>query len=240
MTYIDMGNDLVNILHLKEALVGIKFLEDIKGYENYEAGQRLTYCQFLMKARKGKKLLASGDNIACANGASALGFRPVPEKLLSGDFLATLGTFTRKGAEMTMKLMPRLELNKYKAVAVAPLEKVDYIPDVIVIESSPEPLMWLALATIYEEGGRLNFNSSISNGTCVDITVVPFLEKKLNVTLGCYGCRNATDIPDEHLLAGFPGDQLETMVYALKCLQKKAMPRTKEKRAFNRLKNFSK
>jgi len=207
---------MLNYKELSEKLTNILCLE-------------YTFCQFLMKAREGGKLLATGNNIACANGVSALGFQPVPEKLMTGEFLAYLGTFEKEAAKRTMEAMPRFELNKYSAIALSPLAEVDFEPDIVVIESKPEHLMWLSLAAIYQEGGRLNFSSSISNGTCVDVTVVPHLTQEINVSLGCYGCRNATSIPDENLLAGFPGNQLEAIVHSL------TMPRTRGKKAYKRL-----
>ena len=132
-------------------------------------------------------------------------------------------------------MVPRFSQKQFSGIALAPLPEVDFAPDIIVLETVPEHLMWLALATIHGNGGRLEFTSSISNGTCVDTTVVPFLSQKLNVSLGCYGCRNATSIPDENLLAGFPGDQVQDILDSLQIISEKAMPRTREKRAYARL-----
>lgn len=235
MDYISISERLKNLLNLKDEAVGLKMLKDNTGLAGYSSDKKYTFCQFIMKAREGDKLLATADNVACANGSSALGFIPVPEKLLSGEFLFRLGTFQQEGAQKTMELMPRFEYKRFSGIALAPLSKVDFDPDIIVLETVPEHLMWLALATIYQKGGRLEFSSSISNGTCVDTTVVPYLTDKLNVTLGCYGCRNATSIPDENLLAGFPGSQIQEILANLESISEKAMPRTREKRAYSRL-----
>jgi len=233
--YKKLSEKLTDILGLEQQPVGVLFIEGDERPAGYSADKKYTFCQFLMKARAGEKLLAGPDNITCANGASALGFMEVPDRLRTGDFLEYLGTFTKEGARRTMEEMPRIELNRYSCIALAPLSQADFDPDVIVLETMPEHLMWLSLAALYEEGGRLNFSSSISNGTCVDVTAVPHLTQKLNVSLGCYGCRNATLIPDTCLLAGFPGSHLERLVVSLKAIKEKAMPRTREKRAFSRL-----
>ena len=235
MDYRLLSEKLKEILCLKNEAVGLKLLADNTLVSGYSSDQKYTFCQFIMKAREGRKLLATADNIACANGASALGFIPVPEKLLNGAFLSQLGSFQEEGAQVTMKLMPRLEQKQFTGIALAPLPSVDFDPDVIIIETVPEHLMWLALAAIHQNGGRHEFTSSISNGICVDATVVPFQQQKLNVSLGCYGCRNATNIPDENLVAGFPGSQLPDILEALENISEKAMPRTREKKAYNRL-----
>lgn len=235
MDYTSMSERLKNILDLKHEAVGLKLLQDNTTLKGYSSEKKYTFCQFIMKAREGERLLATADNVACANGSSALGFIPLPEKLINGEFLFRLGTFQQEGARRTMELMPRFEYRQFSGIALAPLCKIDYDPDIIVLETVPEHLMWLALATIHKKGGRLEFSSSISNGTCVDTTVVPYLTGKLNVTLGCYGCRNATDIPDENLLAGFPGNQIKEILDSLEVIREKAMPRTREKRAYSRL-----
>lgn len=235
MDYKAASETLKNILGTKNEAVGIKLLSDNASMPGYDSENKYTFCQFIMKAREGHKLLATGENIACANGCSALGFMPVAEKLLNGEFLEQLGSFKKEGAQKAMAMMPRFEQNRFSGVALAPLSQVDFDPDIIILETLPEHLMWLALATIHKNGGRLEFSTSISNGTCVDTTVVPYLTQKLNVTLGCYGCRNATDIPDENLLAGFPGDQLGDILDSLQAISEKAMPRTREKRAYARL-----
>ncbi|MGI6550651.1 MAG: DUF169 domain-containing protein [Syntrophomonadales bacterium] len=236
MDYKSLSEKLIAVLGLDSQPAGIKLLNDNKlpGYDN---SHKLTFCQFVMKAREGKKLLVTSENIACANGGSALGLLPVPEKLLNGELMHKLGTFEAKGARKSMELLPRFRQNQFSGIAVAPLADVDYDPDIVSLQTKPEHLMWLSLATIYQEGGRLQFSSSVSNGTCVDTLVVPYLTQKLNVCLGCYGCRNATNIPDEHLLAGFPGNQLESIVDVLDKLSEKAMPRTRAKKAYARLVN---
>lgn len=235
MDYSQLDKELNRILGLDRPAVAIKFLTEEKNLESYDTSKQYTFCQFIMKAREGQKLMATGDNIACANGASALGFKLVPEKIINGDFLASLGTFTKEGARKTMQAMPRFELNRYSAIALSPLSNVDFDPDIIVLESKPEHIMWLTLAGIYHEGGRLSYSSSIANGTCVDVTVIPHLTQNINISLGCYGCRNATDIRDEHMLVGFPGSYLERLVNSLSLLEDKAMSRTRGKKAYKRL-----
>lgn len=237
MDYHSISERLKDILGLSNEPVGLKLLQNNNEVSGYHSENKYTFCQFMMKARQGNKLLATANNIACANGASALGFIPVPEKLLNGEFLSQLGSFQIKGAQKTMEMMPRFKQNQFSGIALAPLAKVTFQPDIIVLETLPEQLMWLGLATIHQSGGRLEFTSSISNGACVDTTVVPFVEQKLNVSLGCYGCRNATCIADENLLAGFPANQVQNILDTLEVLSEKTMSRTREKRAYARLKS---
>jgi len=237
MDYPKMADELTRILGLDLPPIGVKFLEkeEVEAFQNYNSDVRYTYCQFLMKAHEGEKLMAIPENVSCANGASALGFRPVPDKLKTGAFLEKLGSFQKEAGRSVMEALPRFELDRYAAILVSDVATADFEPDVIIVESKPEHIMWLALGVLHHEGGRLNFSTAISNGTCVDITVVPHLTQKLNVTLGCYGCRNATNIKDEYLLAGFPGYKLKDIINSLNMLEEKSIPTTRGKKGYQRL-----
>ena len=127
---------------------------------------------------------------------------------------------------------PRLEQGKIRAVAAAPLEDAKFKPDVVIIEDKPEKIMWINLASIYKTGGRLSFNSGVFQACCVDVTVIPYLTKNVNVSLGCYGCRDSTDIADDECLAGIPIEKLEEIRTSLKALSLKAMSEARQKRVY--------
>lgn len=60
-----------------------------------------------------------------------------------------------------MEGMTRLNSGEYNAVILSPLGEMEVEPDVVVIESKPEHLMWLSLAFIYETGERLHYDSAV-------------------------------------------------------------------------------
>jgi len=192
--------------------------------------QKSRYCQLLMLARKGQNLMLTAENIACPAAKAALGFAPLPEKISTGEMLCTLGLFTSKeAAAKTMSMMPRIKLGAAKAVIAGPLKDFPLEPDVVVIESAPEHIMWLGLARNFKEGGRLNFSSSIFQAACVDVTVVPYLTGDINISPGCYGCRQSTDTPPEHMFMGIPAKRLPEIVESLETLSEKAMKAVREK-----------
>ena len=235
MVYKQLSDELTNLLGLPLPPVGMKLIKDDYIPEGWERGDKMTFCQFIMLAREGRRLIADADNISCPNGSSALGFMDVPPKLQSGEFLERIGVFEQSaGAEM-VAAVPRFERDEFRRIALARLPDVAFEPDLVLIETLPEQIMWLNLASIHAGGGRLSFSTSVSNGTCSDLTVVPYRSGSLNVTAGCYGCRNATNVPDEYLYASFPAEKLEGLVKALQNLGVKAMPRTRGKKAYNRL-----
>ncbi len=237
----NMVDTLMEILELERKPVGIKFFESkdriakiVK--EGYDRDFRGRYCQALMRAGEGEKVVLTKENITCPASTAAFGFKPLADKLRTGEVLDKMGLFKDKdAASNTMDAIPRLELGKYQGVALGPLNDVNYPVDVIVIESKVEDIMWLALASYYDEGGRLEFNSSIFQATCVDSTVVPFLTKKINTSLGCFGCREATDVNSGEALIGIPQKSFNKIIHNLELLDQQAIPRAKSKVAFQEL-----
>ncbi|MGQ9676473.1 MAG: DUF169 domain-containing protein [Chloroflexota bacterium] len=228
---------LTEILGLERAPVAVKFIpKDEELPAGFVAQPARRYCQILMEASEGKKVLLTPDNIACPASAAALGFKPLPEKLETGEMLASFGIFASKEAGYnTIHSMPRLPMGAYRAVAACPLGEAPYEPDAVVLESKPENLMWIALAAVRQQGGRLDFSTAILQATCVDGTILPYLEQKLNASLGCYGCREATNMSEAECLLGFPGKDLERIVSQLEELETKAMPRVRGKAVYKSL-----
>jgi uncharacterized protein (DUF169 family) len=229
---------LTDILGLTHAPIAVKFWEDEVPPNGFELPSERRYCQVLMGARQGEKLLLTGDNISCPAAAWALGFKEPPAKLSSGEMPAAMGIFgSPVAAAHTLDTMPRMEMGKYRMVACYPLNDAPFEPDVVVMESNAEHLMWVALALVFETGGRLEFSTAILQATCVDVTVLPFLTQRLNASLGCYGCREATDLAEGECVLGFPVRDLETIVTSLTKLNEKAIPRVRGKAIYRALLN---
>jgi len=109
-------------------------------------------------------------------------------------------------------------------------------PDVVVLEGPPEILMWVALADLNAAGGaRRHGDTAVLQATCVDAVVIPHVEQRLNFSLGCYGCREATDLGPDETVLGFPGGRLPAIRAALDALNVKAVPRSRAKAVLHNL-----
>jgi uncharacterized protein (DUF169 family) len=224
------------ILSLSYEPIAVKFLEKKTNLDGFEMPSERRYCQVLMGAREGNKLLLSGENISCPAAAWALGFKEPPAKLSSGEMPAGMGIFgSPAAAKNTLDTMPRLEMGKYRMVACCPLGQAPFEPDVVVLESAVEHLMWIALADTFEAGGRLEFSTGILQATCVDGTIIPFLTQNIHASLGCYGCREATNMAESECVIGFPIKDLENIVKSLQKLNERAIPRVRGKAVYQAL-----
>ena len=218
------------VLGLRYEPIAVEFLTEKTQRAGFEMPSERRYCQVLMGAREGKKLLLTADNTSCPAAAWALGFTEPPSRLSSGEMPAGMGIFgSPQAAKHTLDTMPRLEMGRYQMVACSPLGQSPFEPDVVVLESAVEHLMWVALASVFETGGRLEFSTAILQATCVDGTIIPFLTQRTHASLGCYGCREATNLAESECVIGFPISDLDSIVCSLQKLSEKAIPRVRGK-----------
>ncbi len=236
MNLIKAAEVMKQILGLTYEPIAVKFLTEKTQLAGFEMPSERRYCQVLMGAREGNKLLLSGENISCPAAAWALGFKEPPAKLSSGEMPAGMGIFgSPAAAKNTLDTMPRLEMGKYRMVACCPLMQTPFEPDIVVVESAVEHLMWITLAKVFETGGRLEFSTGILQATCVDGTIMPFLKQEIHASLGCYGCREATNLTENECVLGFPVKDLEHIVSSLQKLNERAIPRVRGKAVYQAL-----
>jgi uncharacterized protein (DUF169 family) len=232
------GERIKAILGLSVSPVGVRFLNGQEGQSpGVERLEGHRYCQAVMKARRGAHVLLDGQGISCPAAAAAFGFRPLPAGLQSGRGLLGYGIVSDESVGRRMfEAMPRLEPGQVKALYLFPLEQAQQAPDVVVVEAEVEQLMWLNLAYLHAMGGeRVCSTTAILQATCVDSTIVPYLEGRLNFGYGCYGCRDATDLGGSETVVGFPAAMLPAMVEHLEFLAQKAIPSSRSKRAWRAL-----
>lgn len=231
---------LKEILGLATEPVAVFFLPSPQGPVSFEGFTRVAghrYCQLLMRARHGESVRLDPEELACPAAAAAFGFRPLPEKLSSGHGLVGFGIVSEPATGQAMfEGMTRIPPGKIEGLAACPLQEARALPDVVVVEGLPEHLMWLALADLNLAGGRRRRgDTAVLQATCVDATVIPHVEQRLNFSLGCYGCREATDMSESEAILGFPGARLGDLVAALEDLDAKAIGRSRAKAVFHHL-----
>jgi len=222
--------------------IGVKFIlqrdiaiiEDLAKIEGVERLNGYRYCQAVMKARHGKHVLLDKEGISCPAAAVAFGFKPHPEGLKNGKGLVGFGITKHAdvGREM-FKEMDSLAMGELNSLYLFPLETAVIEPEIVVMEDQVERLMWVVLAYVNVKGGRrVESSTAVLQATCVDSTIIPYKQHRMNLSFGCYGCRDATDIgPDESVL-GFPYSDFDNILDYIEYLSIKAMPNSRNKNAY--------
>lgn len=229
--YSTLSDKIVEILGLKNPPVAVTLIKD--GMEippEYKLPEKsLSHCQTIMAARKGKFLYVPAEKHGCLVGASSLGLVKTPDKVSSGELHHNIGMFDSPDAAKRMiDERSAFEYGSFVATAVSPLKGALLVPDVVVVTGLPEQIYWLVPASTFNEGGRVNVSTSAFQATCVDSTVIPVMTGRLNLSLGCFGCRRRTDMVPEEMLAGIPIDKLEGIVSALEKFNKGPIPKARK------------
>ncbi len=193
------------------------------------------YCQALMKARDGSSVLLDRTGISCPAAAAAFGFRPLPENLRNGRGLVGFGIVREQiTGERMFEGMPYFSTGQIDSLHLYPLGQAEHLPDLLVMEDVPEKLMWISLAYLnLQKGERVVSSTAVLQATCIDSTIIPYREQRLNQCFGCYGCRDATNMDTTEAALGFPGKLLPEMVDMLEYLKQQAIPNSRSKKAYS-------
>lgn len=200
---------------MNRKIVGVKFLYTKEEYDAYTATPiegKINYCVMVKSATLGHSIKATGDNLACAGGARALGFHPIDTVNNNGQNWLRLGLY--KDAETSKGVRDKIVYctEKPYGIVVQPLEKFEENPHVILIVSTPYNIMRIVQGYSYEYGVNIN-NSMVGNqAICAECTSRPYKLKEMNVSLLCIGTRHKAGWRDEEMSLGIPVEQFSTIV----------------------------
>ncbi|MCS7102419.1 MAG: DUF169 domain-containing protein [Candidatus Korarchaeum sp.] len=235
----EKARELREALNLRTLSVGVKLFNydtDVKAVR--AKGHR--YCQALMRARYGEHVLLGKEEIGCIPAAAVFGFSPLSEAFSSGEQPVKVGVAKeRETASRMYQEVVSFAPGEIKQIYLFPLEEAPLQPDVVVIEDEAEKIMWLLLAYVnVMKGERVEFNTQVMRATCLDCTAIPYKLRKAGLSLGCYGCRTATDIMSNEIIIGFPIEYFLEIADFIKYFSERAIPAVKEKAPYKKLKEL--
>lgn len=115
-----------------------------------------------------------------------------------------------------VEIYPRVKPAHTKSVYVAPLEKTDTEPDVIVTITDPARMMQIVQVLHRATGKRLEANMTCeASAIAGEATALPYTEKKPNLTLLCGGARSIAGYGPQEIAMGIPFDQFIKLVDTL-------------------------
>jgi uncharacterized protein (DUF169 family)/NAD-dependent dihydropyrimidine dehydrogenase PreA subunit len=229
--YQSWSETLMRVLRLRWSPVAISLVPAGAPLPNVPMPrEKLRYCQSLMAARRGKSLLMPAQCHACPDGTTILGLTEIPAKLASGELYIRFGKLASiEAARQMIAERPRLEPRSIQATLATPLAQAALPPDVIAVIAQPEQMMWLCMAASFYTGRRFEFKVSGYNAQCVETTLFPYTSGRINISLGCYGCRASSDIGDDLMFMGIPAGEMPGLIEGLEALGKKAIPDSRAK-----------
>jgi uncharacterized protein (DUF169 family) len=208
--------EALDAIEINESAVGVKFSTNpLEGIPRLERPMRL--CEMLRAAQGGKVFCAGSDDHLCGAAAYALG-RDLPPVYTSGVYGAGLEIFDspRAGSRL-YDHVPRLEPRQgIEWVSLAPLEKVTYDPDLLIVLTKEEQTEVLLRAMSYGTGKMWTSRSTGVIG-CAWLFVYPYQTGELNFTpVLSLGMRALNVFPPGRHLVSIPFDLLPGMLDSLK------------------------
>ncbi len=212
--------DLIeSYLDLNRKPVGVKFFFDKDEFDNLEIPQRerkLTYCNSVQLASKGKAMKLTKENQACPNGAMALKMKEVPEPMASGK-----GRFSKNiynTVEISKSISDEMIFMKEEpyGILVMPLEDYKFNPDVVIVVSSSYNVMRIIQGHGYFNGYTNNLRTVGLQAVCQDLTTYVYNTKDINITLLCPGTRLVADWQADEIGIGIPFEKWFEVVEGVK------------------------
>jgi len=162
------------------------------------------------------------DDMLCTLGAFTLGFLPAKAKFLDGSF--TLPTWV-KNQDVRAKILrslPQLEPGRYTHLVVAPLNRAEFEPQVIVISGNPAQIGRLIQAVVCRTGEPL-ISSSLGGISCSGEITRTILTNQCQFIVVGGGCRQFAAIQDHEASFAIPMSQVEALVEGLEETHKLGM-----------------
>jgi len=219
------------ILELRSEPVAVKLIKEGEAFPSgYPVPDKpITHCQTLMRARYGESFMMPAEMHVCPTGAAFIGIITMPENVASGEFHFTFGVMD--SVEAVKRTIGEGTTVPYRTIGtvVCPLRDADFEPDVVIFVDIPERIYWFAPLCTAHTGGRVVYRTSAFPSACLAVTSIPVATGIPNLSVGCPGSRNTTDLKTDELMIGIPGALIPDMVRTLERYAKDALPHVNRK-----------
>jgi uncharacterized protein (DUF169 family) len=196
--------------------VGVKFLVDRPDMPE-RLGEKMALCEMLKKAQEGNVFFADRENHTCEAGLHVLGQADASGPFVSGKFGAGLRIFEGpRAASRLYGYLPRIGKGVANYVAFAPLNKLAFDPDILIVLADAGQTEILLRAMSYKNGKMWSSKFSAAIG-CAWLFVYPYTTGELNYTvtgLG-HGMKRRKLFPEGRQLISIPFDLLPSMLQTL-------------------------
>ena len=208
--------DILNEFDFERPPVGVRFLtRRPKDLPLVKPGR--DFCELLADAQAGSAFYAGETEIGCI-GPLVLGMIKEDPIFESGKVGPKLGVYRDDAAnEQIYKYLPRLKYDAIKYVAYAPLDKLTFKPDLLIIMASIGQGEILNRARTYTTGEMWEARGTPVAG-CSWMYIYPFLTGEINFTitgLG-FGMKARKVFPEGRILMTIPARQLPDILKNLR------------------------
>jgi uncharacterized protein (DUF169 family) len=212
MSSIQQDLPIFNKFDFEKKPVGVKFLPNKPdGLERLD--KILDFCEMLPEAQEGNAFYVTKENFTCV-GPLILGMiehEPIFESGQVGPKLEVLKDV--RANQRIYHVIPKLQKGAVNYVAFAPLDKLTFEPDVLIITANPSQAEILLRALSYSSGRMWSAKGTTVIG-CAWLYIYPYLSGELNFTVTGFGfgMKSRRLFPEGLILMSIPYDLLPGMI----------------------------
>ena len=215
------------LMRLKSFPVAFKMLEERAQLEKIPFLRRMekkvTLCQLITLVRNFDWTVgAVASDFLFSACPSIIGLAEVPEINRDGTFRSIVWVRTREDGRRYEASIPRLPLNQYEAVAMAPLVYNPFEPDIVLIYANPAQMMLLINSLQFEDYEVMNFYC-VGESSCSDAIARCYLTRKPSLSIPCYGERRYGHAQDEDLAMAIPVNMMEKALRGMETLYRRGI-----------------
>ncbi len=208
---------ILNEFHFDIQPVGVKYLVRAP-VDIHALSEKMTLCEMLKKAQSGEAFYAAVSSHTCEAGQYILGQKDIEDQFVSGEFGAGLQLFKEsRAAGRLYHYIPKIAKGVLNYIALAPLDKLSFEADVLIIIANIDQAEILLRAMSYETGQMWSSKYSAAIG-CAWLFAYPYLSGEINfITTGLgFGMRRRKLFPQGQQFIAIPFDRITSMLQTLK------------------------
>lgn len=188
--------------------VGVKFLFN-KPKELKRLDKVMDFCEMLVEAQQGDAFYVSKEDFSCI-GAVLLGMVNDDPVFESGRVGPKLGAYKDTRANRRIyQYLPKLPKKSINYVAFAPLDKLTFEPDIMIILANVSQAEIFIRAKAYTTGESWSAMGTPVVG-CAWLYIYPYLNGEMNLTITgfSFGMKSRRLFPEGRVLLTIPWDKL--------------------------------
>jgi len=218
---------LEQLLRLRSFPVAFKMLEKKEQLDDIafirRSASKATLCQLITRVRSFDWTVgAERDDFLFSACPAILGLCDVPEVNRDGTFRSIVWVKNKAEGRRYEAAIPRLPLNQYEAVAMAPLVYNPFDPDIVLIYANPAQMILLINAIQFMQYEIMQF-FCVGESSCADAIVRCYQSGKPSLTIPCYGERRYGHAQDDELVMAVPAASMDGILQGLEALYRRGV-----------------
>ena len=211
------GDDLLNMLVLRTYPIALKMLKDESGIPEgavrpkKDLKEHYSACQaFGLVRQKGMTIAMFIEDHWCFEPIVGYGLVEFPEEFKEGagsDYFVQ----DKEAAKERNNSMPVLPFGRYRGMALAPLHKTNFVPDLTVIYCNATQLRHMLFSLMLRKGCRVD-STLDPVWSCIHSVVPSLLTGECKVTVPDFGEYLRGAVSDNEMMITIPTQKMEEMM----------------------------